>query len=174
MKCLIYVTRGKPYIYGNPEIYGDIKLNGKIVAEFDGEVEEIHNEYDNSLFYTDKCGGFRLQFRSCLDCKQLATYLNGKTGYAIHINNLKIFNEPKQLSDYGYIKDTTSYSYNADCYVKDQYMAKVEKAPQNMMKVYDKDGNKYVLISIRPEWACKILNGEKTIEVRRKVLKEML
>ena len=31
-----------------------------------------------------------------------------------------------------------------------------------------------ILISIRPEWLCKILNGEKTIEVRKKVLKEML
>ena len=31
-----------------------------------------------------------------------------------------------------------------------------------------------VLISIHPEWLFKKLNGEKTIEVRRIVLKEML
>ena len=31
-----------------------------------------------------------------------------------------------------------------------------------------------ILISITPEWLCKILNGEKTIEVRKKVLKRML
>jgi hypothetical protein len=54
----------------------------------------------------------------------------------------------------------------------------VERAPQNMQYVYDVNSDnpneKKVLISIRPEWLCKILNGEKTIEVRRKVLKEML
>ena len=43
-----------------------------------------------------------------------------------------------------------------------------------MMRVYDRFGNKYILISVRPKWLCKILNGEKTIEVRKKVLKEML
>lgn len=45
-----------------------------------------------------------------------------------------------------------------------------------MMKVESKicDEKDYILISIRPEWLCKILNGEKTIEVRKKVLKEML
>ena len=56
----------------------------------------------------------------------------------------------------------------------------VARAPQNMMYVYTSFElpeiveTKYVLISIRPEWLCKILNREKTIEVRRKVLKEML
>ena len=33
---------------------------------------------------------------------------------------------------------------------------------------------KYILISIKSEWVCKILNGEKTIEVRKRVLKEMI
>jgi predicted transcriptional regulator len=50
----------------------------------------------------------------------------------------------------------------------------LKKAPQNMCYVYDKDGNKYVLISVHPEWLAMILNGLKTIEVRRKVLKEVL
>lgn len=50
-----------------------------------------------------------------------------------------------------------------------------KKAPQNMMRVIDAYGDdEYILISVRPEWLCKILNGEKTIEVRKKVLKEML
>jgi len=42
-----------------------------------------------------------------------------------------------------------------------------------MMYAYDGEEKK-VLISIRPEWLCKILNSEKTIEVRKKVLKEMM
>ena len=35
-------------------------------------------------------------------------------------------------------------------------------------------GERYALISIQSKWLCKILNGEKTIEVRRKVLKRMV
>lgn len=56
----------------------------------------------------------------------------------------------------------------------------IVKAPQNMMRVVDYKighiGNEEikVLISIRPKWISKILNGEKTIEVRKKVLKEMI
>ena len=30
-----------------------------------------------------------------------------------------------------------------------------------------------ILLSVKPEWLVKILNGEKTIEVRKKVLKEL-
>ena len=51
---------------------------------------------------------------------------------------------------------------------------KVIKAPKNMMKVCEWDIEDKVLISIKPEDLCKILNGEKTIEVRKVVLKEML
>jgi hypothetical protein len=53
----------------------------------------------------------------------------------------------------------------------------LEKAPQNMMWVYVKENGKWeerLLISVRPQWLCKILNGEKDIEVRRKVLKGMV
>ena len=52
----------------------------------------------------------------------------------------------------------------------------VNYAPQNMMYswLWNNKWDRYVLISIRPEWLCKILNGEKTIEVRKKILKEMM
>ena len=61
----------------------------------------------------------------------------------------------------------------------------LERAPQNMRRCYSTlysnieadmpiRTDSYILISIRPEWLCKILNREKTIEVRKKVLKEML
>ena len=43
-----------------------------------------------------------------------------------------------------------------------------------MMYAYDSGGNKYILISIKSQFLRKILNGEKTIEIRKKVLKDML
>ena len=73
------------------------------------------------------------------------------------------------MSDFNKIIETT-YGEEPD--------AIITRAPQNMMRCcYEKKSKEWetgVLISIKPEYLCKILNGEKTIEVRRKVLKEML
>lgn len=182
MKLLLYCTKGKNKYdrlvsdehYGKPfYLYGAItenfeSLNGKIVAECDYDVEEITNcgtsfmimKYDDlqeSYKYTNE-----IARGSCLDYTDLRRYLGTNNGYAIHIKNLHIFDEPRELRFY-YQK-----------YKNDKHLYNVEKAPQNMMKVIGKQGDEYILISIRPEWLCKILNGEKTIEIRKKVLKEML
>ena len=188
-------------------------LNGKIVAECDYEVEEIFQEFENE---TDRTGLFwyrtnnliekELLERSGLTITELNEYLEpleqkyvyGKgwqikpNGYAIHIKNLHIFDEPKELSDY-YTritdKDRANEFEGIDVIFPSIRICKflsecvsckrLEKAPQNMQKIVflNKKTNEYeyaVLISIQPQWLCKILNGEKTIEVRKKVLKEMI
>jgi predicted transcriptional regulator len=167
--------------YIGEEMY---EANGKIVAECDFEVEKIipinctEDDYDYGLF-----SGKDLLKESCLGTDDICEYLNDydgetifKKGYAIHIKNLHIFDKPKELSDY-----FTEKSYNDinkiftdEIMIDRKWYRPVNKAPQNMMKVkrvLQEDG---ILISIRPEWLCKILNGEKTIEVRKKVLEEML
>lgn len=193
-KLLLYCTKAKPYLncdFGkdNHEEYsGDWNIylankqdecsnivNGKIVAECDFEVEEITNcgtsfmimKYDDlqeSYNYTNK-----IARDSCLNYNDLRRYLGTNNGYAIHIKNLHIFDKPRKLSDFNKIIETT-YGEEPD--------VTLTRAPQNMMRCcYEKKPKEWktgVLISIRPEWLCKILNGEKTIEVRRKVLKEML
>ncbi len=189
MKLLLYCTKAKPYItqgndgsvYPSCAISDGIQewhLNGKIVAECDFEVEKIFEDnYEDDRdgyiehFYTlESCDDFDegqevLLKESCLQKHELSNYLGFENGYAIHIKNLHIFDEPKELSDYKIIRDNGCSRLT------------LTKAPQNMMKVKEfKNGMvaDYILISIRPEWLCKILNGEKTIEVRKKVLKEML
>ena len=178
-------------------------LNGKIVAECDFEVEEIIandvNLYDEyGIKYTTKNGysdinnNFEaLLNNSCLNAFELNDYLGGCDGYAIHIKNLHIFDVPKDFSEYSknvehckcdeclenckkyckyyYAKNNITQTINTGC-IK---YACLYKAPQNMMYVFDGEEKK-VLISIHPEWLCKILNGEKKIEVRKKVLKEMI
>ena len=101
-------------------------------------------------------------------------YSNDGKGYAIHIKNLHIFDKPKELSDYYTApkKMNTFGWFRAKRY--EWFSINIDIAPQNMMYAYDEKENKYALISIQPQWLCKILNGEKTIEVRKKVLKEML
>lgn len=221
MKLLLYCTKNKPYLYGNPfilktefdhyclekqkddEFFGEHNLlNGKIVAECDFEVEEIKNNLTNNNSHlelsTDKLTEEELFEKSCLSRYEMFNYLQNNftkkcepNGYAIHIKNLHIFDEPKDFSEYSknvehckcdeclenckkyckyyYAKNNITQTINTGC-IK---YALLYKAPQNMMYVYDGDEKK-VLISIHPEWLCKILNGEKTIEVRKKVLKEML
>lgn len=222
MKLLLYCTKAKPYLYFAQESRTLIEidnsfdgyktthknvddyLNGKIVAECDFEVEEICSEKLDTgvgyepLFYTESIDDISKQ--SCLRQFEIENYLgckaNGEVvGYAIHIKNLHIFNEFKELSDYihpfiscsNYEENNFKKSFcrnvcthnkdgerlNVWCDRNENWLQPIKKAPQNMMRV-ELDDIKYILISIKPEWLVKILNGEKTIEVRKKVLKEMM
>ncbi len=171
MKLLLYCTKAKNKYdrlvrdehYGKPfYLYGAItenfeSLNGKIVAECDYEVEPINRLCCcGFIFNTNTISYKELLAKSCLSSNELESYLGNKDGYAIHIKKLHIFNESKELK-----------------------YAHLTKAPQNMCygwtleEIYQLP-EVYIVISIRPEWLCKILNGEKTIEVRKKVLKEMI
>lgn len=187
IKLLLYCTKQKPYLLRdifcgfltekNFEVYDDNEkkedyfLNGKIVGECDFEVEEIRGEIKVysicdcgwiSPSKHDWCYSKDLLDKSCLTNDMLCDYLDGNTGYAIHIKNLNIFDEPRELSEY-------SKRIGNDFQV-------LGNAPQNMMKCCETKYiiENYILISIRPEWLCKILNGEKTIECRKRILKEMI
>ena len=185
-KMLLYCTKAKPYLYFGDDLgedeYGmiynpqwllttdscfdkDYAVNGKIIGECDYEIEEIKHYMDCGgyfWYYTQKFCDRTLEGKTKLSQKDINNYLKGKTGYAIHIKNLHIFSKPRELKFY-YQK-----------YKNDKHLYNVEQAPQNMMRVIGKQGNKYILTSIHPEYLCEILNGRKTIEVRRKVLKEMI
>ena len=214
MKYLIYCTKAKPYLndYRKVEFcekfvtmnkkVNELNCNGKIVAEFDGEIEPIvlvreknngalyswHEYHDINISNENECD---LLKESCLTLEQIEDYLPFKPfkiktygtrvtindGYAIHINDLKIFDKPKELSDYMPIckglYDAQEY-HNFFFGSQDEFAPQVEKAPQNMMYVSSNGFDKLCLISIRPQWVEKILNGEKTIEIRRKVLRDCL
>lgn len=181
-KILLYCTKGKPYLYRT--IYGKWGTtnqttagakNGYILAECEVETEEIrlsaYSDYEDTiyLFDTPTLKNYELTQKSYLSDDELGDYLTNEKGYALHIKNLKIFDKCYTPFEFGLLtKSKEQMEYEK------AYMFKyINKAPQNMMRAYKK-GQTYVLISIRPEWLCKILNGEKTVEVRKKVLKEML
>lgn len=215
MKLLLYCTKAKPYLYFAQESRTlmeidnsfegyktthknvDDYLNGKIVAECDFEVEE-HKETTidwlcmslrEKIIFGNMCEKANIDELECYE------YANGKPLYAIHIKNLHIFNEFKELSDYihpfiscsNYEENNFKKSFcrnvcthnkdgerlNVWCDRNENWLQPIKKTPQNMMRV-ELDDIKYILISIKPEWLVKILNREKTIEVRKKVLKEMM
>lgn len=178
MKALLYCTKAKPYLFESINEKGKYmlendewfkELNGKIVAECDFEVEDLRIVEDDPLgaywYETKTLSENEVLEKSCLTSDELFEYLGeDNEGYAIHIKNLHIFDEPRELSEY-----YRYYSCNHNP------IQPIKVAPQNMMYAYNfKVYDEYILISINPEWLCKILNGEKTIEVRKKVLKEMI
>ena len=149
----------------------NFQLNGKIVAECDFEVEDLRIVDDDPLgaywYETKTLSENKVLEKSCLTSDELYDYLGEyNEGYAIHIKNLHIFDKPIDIRNYYNIAPRTM----ADCMNQKTLL----KAPQNMCNAYDVYKNHYVLISIQAEWLCKILNGEKTIEVRKKVLKKVL
>ncbi len=189
VKLLLYCTKAKPNLmdfnldrkHFNID-YGGQVLNGKIVAEAECDLVELiefkHycDDYlgeDGKYYQTYNLDQDNLLKMSCSNEDEIDDYLKSNDGYAIYLKNVKPFDKLKGLRDY--YKPQTS-CMNSFGWLVDS-MEMITKAPQNMMYAYDKDGNLYVLISIKPEWLCKILNGEKTIEVRKSilnVLKEMI
>lgn len=198
-KLLLYCTKAKPYLncdYGkdNHEEYrGDWNIylankqdecsnivNGKIVAECDFEVEKIEYKHikerdkfgilHNEAWYEYK--GLNISNEDCdllsksnLTDDEMWDYLINKDGYAIHIKNLHIFDKPKELNDY--------YKFNG-IYNDINNWKTIDKAPQNMMKVYNRAGECHILISVRPKYLVDVLNGNKTIEIRKKIVKGMM
>lgn len=183
VKILLYCTKGKPYLWQERDennnklnnfltsnIFGKIVnfLNGKIVAECECEkVEEIIcNKISNGVGFDaiyDTCEllANELHKKSCLDDWHLVHYFgvkdNQPVGYALHLSNVKVFDKPLSFQ--------TDYIYK---HYKSNEL--ITKAPQNMCNVYDRFGNHYILISIQPQHLVNILNGKKTIEIRKSIL----
>lgn len=116
-KCYIYCTLPKypheDFIatnYPMPQFYG----GGKVVGEFTCDRIFPINVFDN--------GGIQNWFfehmeRSCLTYGELADCIgNGKTGYGWHISDLRIYDTPKELSEF-----KTLCRVDADCCVCPYY-----------------------------------------------------
>jgi len=186
MKVYIYVTKGGQGLYrcqpkgnslfGKEFLLCDRKsvstepLNGKIVASFElGDVETLSEWYEGK--YEDR-HFFNVLKKACLTTAKLDKYCpRGKKLYAWHINNLEAFDEPWTFGSFASV-DTSYPGWQSEWAEKDG----ITKAPQSWMYAiayYSDDfGEPCVLLSVRSEWVCKILNGEKTIEVRKSAPKD--
>ena len=101
--------RGVYSIVDEDLIWNDCKkniLNGKVVAKFTlNEVEEIptvdKDIEDYALRPLESIKWWEnLYKKSCLTEIELNQYLKNKVGYAWHIDNLVIFDKPKELSEF--------------------------------------------------------------------------
>lgn len=146
----IHKNRSKCYLAKTPLDSRDIKLNGTIAAECDCELVEFFTTNDRM----NKEQIMRIAKDSCLTFRYLVDYEsrggNCRCLYGIHLRKIFMYFDPCKLS--GYL---------------------LKKAPQNMCVVHEIFVGNAVLISIHPEQFCKIANGNKTIEVRRKIVKDL-
>lgn len=115
MIVYIYCTKG--------DYIGRIskKYVGKVVARFalrnvytiynEGSIDETDTMYTKYLagrkvghLWTEQIGEHTLLRDSYLLYRELDEYLKGKIGYAWHISDLEIFDEPKELSEFYTLK----------------------------------------------------------------------
>lgn len=74
------------------------KANGKVVGEFTCDRIFPINVFDNGSIQNWL---FEHMERSCLTYEELADYIgNGKTGHGWHISDLRIYDTPRELSEF--------------------------------------------------------------------------
>lgn len=133
-------SKGKPYIVASysgvveneKPYYVDVRfmppvisefINGKVVAKFTlNKVEKIPFDYDEHIRIYDKC---------CIDMKELISYSKSKTLYAWHIDNLVIFDKPKELSEFKRWVSKTIYCGMDSPPYQDKVLMNITKAPQS-------------------------------------------
>ena len=103
-ECLEYADNPNPNEEGKWVITsGYPYANGKVVAKFTlNKVEEIscYPQKPFDRYGTPYRANYDLLFESCLEYDELDRYLNKGNGYAWHIDNLVIFDRPKELSEF--------------------------------------------------------------------------
>lgn len=189
--------------YGGQVLNGKIVAE----AECDLVEEIFCDMLDNGVgtdiyYYTDN--DTDIEELACLDINDLATYLpqkrgGEKVGYAIHLKNVNPFEQPKKLSEYYHWRTerkairSLQFTYPSQNSRTAKNYIRITSAPQNMCYAdeiivyptyvetnftgYEEYYEHCVLISFKPQELCKILNGYKTIEVRKSILnalKEMI
>lgn len=100
-KCYIYCTSAKPYLYK--------EANPPFKLFFDSELYKGKG-YDDRLFSSKVIGEFvcysaewmsmRDCDKACMTLKEAVDYGKGKKLYAWHISDLKIYDKPKELSEF--------------------------------------------------------------------------
>lgn len=100
-KCYIYMTQGT---YKDLGLYseGIYQNRMKVIGEFIcDKVYLIKNQRNRFVVANEEQGVTNeIARQSCLDYDDMVNYLGDKDGYGWHISDLKIYNKPKELSEF--------------------------------------------------------------------------
>lgn len=99
-KAYIYCT------YGNPKENYALRKQGKVIGEF---ICDKASELDYVYYWNN---GY--EFETCLTYRQVADYGKGKTLYGWHISDLKIYDKPRELSEFGLHRPPQSWMHVED------------------------------------------------------------
>ena len=118
-KCYIYMTQGA---YKDLGLYSeDIYQNRmKVIGEF--ICDKVYSIKNRGFCFSVATEGEsitdEIARQSCLDYYDLVNYLGNKDGYGWHISDLKIYDKPKELSDFispSKVKKCVDYCINGIC-----------------------------------------------------------
>lgn len=144
-KCYIYETKGQyiKFIHGAHTKYGYGR--GKVIGEFIcDKVYSIKNRGSRfSVADEEQSVTNEIARQSCLYYDDMVSYFGNKDGFGWHISDLKIYDKPRELSEFytkkkcnsckksGY--ESTACMYDEDCKVP----MSITRAPQSWMYVED-------------------------------------
>lgn len=105
---VLVVTETKAFIHkttniDNVHLFGNGYIgNGKVVCKFTLRNIEEFELWSDLWKFSDEIQDKiqRIQKQSCVPHERLANYLGKKTGYGWHIDDLKIYDKPKELSEF--------------------------------------------------------------------------
>lgn len=178
MKVYLYCTKNSPtiemidgkcyyMIHGKRnDLYC---LNDKIVCSFDlNTVEEIYNssiDIKNNYYNSDSFNEEKLLKNSCLTFEHLDNYLQGKIGYAWHIENLEILEEPIDILAKFYTRHVIDKYGISSC-------SMIMKAPKDWRYARYLYGHDCIIMSVNSNELYKIINENKTIIIKKSIPKE--
>ena len=105
-KVYIYATKsGDRLVLKNDKVFEISKaITGKVIGEFVCETIDNLVQYGIGVAVTDKDNNLKkanvIREKSCLTDTEICNYLDEKDGYAWHISNLVIYDEPRELSEF--------------------------------------------------------------------------
>ena len=123
----LWLSNGKVEMCDGLKFWGDSVedyqcLNGKVIGEFIcDKVYLIKNNGDSfSVADEEQSVTNEIARKSCLDYYDMVSYLGNKDGYGWHISDLKIYDKPKELSEYwGRIKCLSEHTVECwNCFAK--------------------------------------------------------
>lgn len=125
--------------------------NGVVKAKFTlRNVEEIRFDLCNKEWFIESIETEKeLLIKSCLTQNELDNYLDGQRGYAWHIDNLVIFDKPKELSEFNALQraKATDCGYLKQCkncgkrFNRCHLLKPLAKAPQSFMFIESENEN---------------------------------
>lgn len=144
-KCYIYETKGQyiKFIHGAHTKYGYGR--GKVIGEFIcDKVYSIKNRGSSfSVADEEQSVTNEIARQSCLYYDDMVSYFGNKDGFGWHISDLKIYDKPRELSEFytkkkcnsckksGY--ESTACMYDEDCKVP----MSITRAPQSWQYIED-------------------------------------